>query len=145
MYRHHIRQLCALNSCAFLSYTLTYQLSVELYELYSRIKIMYGKKGSVRRAQNACTVCKLACDTSSSFVCDNCVETTHALRLGMADELIREFKRKNIKFCCPVCICLSEKKGGGYDWQKSLKRYRPLHFVMLMFFNTKPSESMVDL
>jgi hypothetical protein len=106
------------------SYQLSYMSCITLNT------IMYGYRGSVRRVQNACTVCKLKCDMSSSFVCNDCVESTHALCIAMPEELIREFKRKTIKFCCPVCIRLSEKKGGGYDWQKSLKRYHPINFLM---------------
>ena len=71
---------------------------------------MYSYRGSVRRTQNVCTVCKTECDPSSSFVCNDCVEPTHAFCIGMTDELIREFKRKTMKFCCPVCSCISKKR-----------------------------------
>lgn len=80
-----------------------------------------------RRAINACTVCTNKCERSSSFICNNCVEHTHALCIGMPDEIIREFQRKTMKFYCPVCISEPKKRESAYDWRKSLKRYVTFH------------------
>jgi hypothetical protein len=82
-------------------------------------EIMYRYR-VVRSARNVCTVCFNKCDKSSSFVCNECVEPTHTFCIGMPDIVIREFQRKTMKFCCPVCV--SEKVGAGYDWLKSLNR-----------------------
>lgn len=80
-----------------------------------------------RRAINACTVCTKQCERSSSFICNNCVEHTHALCIGMPDEIIKEFQRKTMKFYCPVCISEPKKRESAYDWRESLKRYVTFH------------------
>lgn len=83
---------------------------------------MYRNVGK-RRVRNACTVCTNECERSSSVVCNNCVEPTHAVCIGMDDKLNREFQRKTMKFYCPVCISVPKKGESGYDWHKSLNRY----------------------